>query len=134
MARRSRRAADTQVDVSSADTFDNANPLDGLLDTPPVMPVNPLSRLDEFMDDRLPLDRRQFAFGELEKYTLSVGDRTDGKVKAFSREPIGFGDPSTVAVCVRRKQRREVLHAYRRTRKGSGAGRRRRNEYSNTKC
>lgn len=44
-----------------------------------------------------------------------------------------FAVPSKVAVCVRRKQRREALFAFRKTRKGSGS-RRRRNEMSEISC
>lgn len=39
-----------------------------------------------------------------------------------------------VLVCVRRKQRREVIFAKRKHRKGAGARRRRRNYYSNVRC
>lgn len=37
-----------------------------------------------------------------------------------------FEDPKRVTVCVRRKMRREVLHAFKKTGKGSGRNRRRR--------
>lgn len=46
---------------------------------------------------------------------------------AFRRAP-------EVAICVRRKQRREVMFAYNRTGKGSRSFRRRRNEYSDVRC
>lgn len=46
---------------------------------------------------------------------------------------LGFDQPVHVVRCVRRKQRREVLFAKRRTRKGSGA-RRHRNQWSNVHC
>lgn len=54
--------------------------------------------------------------------------------RAFSFPDVfGFRVPDKVLICVRRKQRREVLHALRRT--GSGAGRRRRrNYYSAVSC
>lgn len=44
-----------------------------------------------------------------------------------------FDAPKEVAICVRRKARREVLFAKRRTRKGAGS-RRYRNEWSNINC
>lgn len=47
---------------------------------------------------------------------------------------IKFNVPREVALCVRRKQRREVLFAKRRTGKGARAVRRRRNFWSNVRC
>lgn len=51
----------------------------------------------------------------------------------FPSLKLGFAVPSKVALCVRRKTRREVIHATGQTRKGAGA-RRRRNPYSNVEC
>lgn len=45
-----------------------------------------------------------------------------------------FNAPVKVAVCVRRKTRREVLFALKRTGKGSRRRRRRRNYYSEVSC
>lgn len=52
------------------------------------------------------------------------------------RLPIGvrFDVPAQVAVCVRRKRRKEVLHALKRVGKGSGGGKRRRNFWSGVQC
>lgn len=47
---------------------------------------------------------------------------------------IGFDVPSRVAVCVRRKQRKEVLHALKFTGKGSGGGKHRRTYWSGVSC
>lgn len=44
-----------------------------------------------------------------------------------------FQDPKLVAICVRRKQRKEVLFAKRKTRKGAGS-RKHRNFWSDIKC
>lgn len=44
-----------------------------------------------------------------------------------------FSDPRLVALCVRRKIRREVIMALKKNRKGAGA-KRRRNEWSDIKC
>lgn len=44
-----------------------------------------------------------------------------------------FSVPNAVTICLRRKARREVLHAFNRTGKGS-RGKRRRNFWSNVKC
>lgn len=46
---------------------------------------------------------------------------------------LGFQAPNKVLICVRRKIRREVLHAYKRTRKGASSSRRR-NYYSSISC
>lgn len=48
-------------------------------------------------------------------------------------EALRFADPQLVAICVRRQVRREVLFALRKTRKGSGA-RRRKNFWSAISC
>lgn len=47
---------------------------------------------------------------------------------------VSFEAPRQVAVCVRRKDRREVLFANRQTRRGAGARRRRRNWWSEISC
>ena len=54
------------------------------------------------------------------------------KQKAYYK--ISFGVPRKVELCVRRKQRREVMFAMRRTGKGSRAVRRRRNYWSGVSC
>ena len=51
------------------------------------------------------------------------------------RSPLRFLAPPKVAICVRRKQRREVMHAKRLTRRGkSGYGKKQRNFWSMIKC
>lgn len=51
----------------------------------------------------------------------------------FPPSGLSFDAPHKVAVCVRRKERREVLFAMKRTGKGSRS-RRRRNKFSNMGC
>lgn len=46
---------------------------------------------------------------------------------------VGFNNPKDVLICARRKERREVLFATRRHRRGRG-GSRRRNWWSNVRC
>lgn len=55
--------------------------------------------------------------------------------RARSRVPyqIAFSAPQETLVCIRRKQRREVLHAHKKTGK-RGQRRRRWSTYSDTKC
>lgn len=62
------------------------------------------------------------------------GDRSEVRLRRGVLEPnVQFAVPKRVIVCIRRKQRREVLHAMKRT--GSGKGRRRRrNEWSSVIC
>lgn len=98
--------------------------------TEPLSRVVPLrdsvTKLDEFLDEALPYDRRRFSFGEPERYTLEV-PRDD---RSGLPATIMFGEPRTVAVCARRKERKEVLIAKRR--KGRGGGRR--NQWSDIRC
>lgn len=47
---------------------------------------------------------------------------------------VGFALPWQVVICVRRKRRREVMFALKKTSKGSGAKNRRRDEYSDVRC
>lgn len=47
---------------------------------------------------------------------------------------VAFQTPQQVIPCVRRQQRKEVLHALKRTGKGSGGGRKHRTPESNIRC
>lgn len=58
-------------------------------------------------------------------------------IKVFSHLPqaVGFTSPKKVLICVRRQQRREVLHALRETGRGSGGQKRAKwSEYSSVRC
>lgn len=59
-----------------------------------------------------------------------------GSKQARNRVPksLGFVAPEKVVVCVRRKTRKEVLHALGYTGRGSGGGRKHRNHYSKVHC
>lgn len=134
MARRGRKSDEG----SSAAPIENARPdvLDGLLDPLPALPSDPVSSLDDFMQPLIPNDQRLFSFGDPERYTLDVGQTANSiGVERPTRLPaqVRFADPAQVAICVRRKERREVLHALRYVRKGKG-GSRRRNWASKIKC
>lgn len=52
----------------------------------------------------------------------------------FPPTGLSFAVPRKVAICVRRKTRREVLFALKKRGKGSGARRRRRNRFSSISC
>lgn len=101
-------------------------------------PPKPLSYLE---------DRRAFHPNKLDRPAMSVR-RADATLRVSPPKPsalakpsthnllpvqIGFKQPKGVAVCVRRKIRREVIFATRNTGKGSKA-RRHRNEWSDIKC
>lgn len=83
-------------------------------------------------------DRRTFHPARMFRAPLSVSRRAFAKVvarpnRALHRETFSFAVPQKVALCVRRKERREVLHALKRTRSGGGRSKRR-NAWSAVKC
>lgn len=53
---------------------------------------------------------------------------------AIPQDIFRFEKPENVAICIRRKERREVLFANRKRGKGSRQRKRRRNEYSDVSC
>lgn len=141
MGRRSRRSA-----VPS----ENAN-LENELLRPVQLPSGFVSDLDDFLGPELPHDRRLFSFHEPELFQLVDQGSSPARAESrtwrgsvarssraiepgalFSAGPIGVRRPDSVAVCVRRKRRKEVLHALRRV--GRNSGRRRRNQWSDIKC
>lgn len=75
----------------------------------------------------------------LSKYAAEIGikpykQRRDKPRKAMTPDVFKFNVPAKVAICVRRKKRREVLFAKKRTGKGARAYRRRRNYYTEVSC
>lgn len=54
-------------------------------------------------------------------------------VKALSHK-IGFHDAKRVLICIRRKMRKQVLHALKLTGKGARSRRHRQSEYSSIRC
>lgn len=124
MARRRARSADAPVIAN--------DPLSSLLQASPVRPMEVIE--DVFTEPSIPHDRRLFQFHEPEVFKMEVSDGISYGVSSVA-PPSGVrvATPSRVAVCVRREQRREVLHALRRT-GGGGRKRRRYNEWSNISC
>lgn len=136
MARRGRARADR-------DTSDIASLL---------APPRPLPRA-HYVTEFATEDRREYhpegpfaaplSFGNLPaaiSWTGTLSGSTPSPSKRISGLPTGsligspaFTTPPGVAICVRRKQRREVLHALKKTRSGSGRSKRR-NPYSEVKC
>lgn len=142
MARRRGRSSRGQ-----RDTFDIARPLDRLL-TPISRPsrlISPdLSPMPDLFDDRRqwhpdsPYQAPMSLLGPLPAVVIEAparpGRRPRGSASGSPyRYPV-FSTPSKVAVCVRRKDRREVLFAKKRTGKGSRSFRRRRNYQSDVRC
>lgn len=131
--RRSRgRSAETS-DFASSPTFENLS--NELLR--PVVRLEPsLDPLREVHDlsPELGFDRRAYSFDQEQPFTEEV---SRGSVSNSVSAPLTSGvrveEPSALRVCVRRKDRREVLHALRKTGRGGGK-KRRRNETSNIHC
>ena len=130
MARRGSRSH--RVEGSSAAPNENARveTLDTLLEPLPALPVDPVSQLDNFLGPELPFDRRVFSIDpEPARGTVSRGHA----VLSPEFSPVTFREDGVrAAVCVRRKERREVLFAKKRMR-GRG-GSRHRSWRSDVKC
>lgn len=64
---------------------------------------------------------------------LKAVDKFGNAVRSSIPKAIGFTEPKAVALCVRRHQRREVLHALKKTGR-HGARHTRRNKWSDVSC
>lgn len=98
---------------------------------PPIKPVT-LALIE---------DRRTFHPARYLRGAQTLGGKFNAEVVARPAKltrsvpaHIGFRAPARVVLCVRRRQRKEVLFALRKTRKGAGARRRRRNIWSGVRC
>lgn len=134
---------------SSATSNEVANdPLSPLLD--PVLPVQPLSPLP-LPSELLPLTEiEDLRFWHpdsdpdalltsgvptpiVERRSANSARRMTRRAIFLSRPTLAFHNPLNVVTCIRRKARREVLHALKKTRAGRGRGRRR-TWRSNIRC
>lgn len=110
------------------DTSDIANDLASLLSlTPP--------RLSPVVSPLVVEDRRLYSPDPLRTPRVRVLDPLPKRSVRPSTFPVGglsFSSPRSVLVCVRRKQRREVLHAIGRS--GRNSSRRRRGPLSGVSC
>lgn len=128
MAKGSRRQRDFPTSTQS---------LASLLALPrPYRPVWPVSSLPS-PQEVLPYvqDRRTFT-PDAGSIRASAVQRSASRLVAvpFSSPAVAaFGDPSLVGICARRKVRKEVLHALKRTKKGA-RGKKHRNIWSDYKC
>lgn len=132
MARRSRRNRSEQRDLSTI-----ARPL--LFRSKPLSFSHDVSVLDT-------LDLRHYTFGQFPSSVrkdarrivphdpnVNVYRGRRGKFTSPFSSHMQFNVPRKVAICVRRKQRREVLFAFRKTGKGARSFRRR-NQFSDVRC
>lgn len=65
---------------------------------------------------------------------VRVSPQKQNKSRPFLAHGLSFEAPKRTMICVRRKERKEVLHALKKVGRGSGRGRKRRNWYSNIGC
>lgn len=85
---------------------------------------------------KYPSDARRFTFDKFAAtapLTRTPKRPAPDRYGKAIRDQLRYTYPDQTAVCLRRKQRREVLHALRRTRKGAG-GKKRRSYRSNIHC
>lgn len=138
MAKPGRRV---RYDLDSAMSPTIANELDSLLSPPPSRRWNPSSVRSPLLEVE---DRRTYhplsdlrPVLSLRKWSVRMvpkapKGRAPAKL-ARGQFRLGFVGPQHVQICVRRGQRKEVLHALKKTGKGSGRSRKR-NAYSNVRC
>lgn len=125
MARRksnNRRSADASAVASP-------QPLPGLLRPiipQPVVTVPLVERDERLYTPIRPLPPRGLGGGPTR---LTV--RRSG---SFARARIRFANPEAVDICRKRKDRREILFAFRKTKKGSASPRRKQKHYSGISC
>lgn len=130
MARRRSR------NTEDRDTSDIASLL-----APPALPLEPLHEvlaplreLEDLRSYHPEAEHRRPRAADLRSSSdVVLRPRQVTKKTRSNRDVFGFRVPEKVLVCARRQERREVLHALRRTRSGAGA-RRRRSRYSHLSC
>lgn len=137
MARRGRRNRDQR------DTFDVASdPLSDLAAPAPWPVLSPIRSFQTMEVLRETEDRRLYHPERPRPALRSDGQRASVQrvQRPDVRQPVlaalgrSFAAPAQVAICARRKARREVIFATRKHRKGGGARRRRRNFWSDVRC
>lgn len=134
MARRTRNTDTTDLERD--------DPLIASLAAPvvPARPLVPLANtpLAETLFDEIE-DRRTFHPDDQFRQPLNLAAapadfrRSSSPARTFQSDHARFDHPKSVLLCVRRKQRREVIFAKRKRKKGAGA-KRRRNYFSNVRC
>lgn len=141
MAKPARRRV--RYDLDSVTPLDVTNDLESLLSPTPSRRWNPSSIRSPLLEVE---DRRNYhplsdlaPVRSLRRWNVRVAAKPP-KAKVTARPSLrrplkfSFAAPEYVAVCIRRAQRKEVLHALKKTGKGSGRGRKTRNAFSNIRC
>lgn len=103
----------------------------------PEGPVRPPRSFDHYSTVKIHEPKNRSAAKRTRTYSPSSdlwdNPRKSTRNRRAASQEIGFSAPDRVAICIRRKRRREVLHALRKTGRG-GRVRRRLNHYSKIRC
>lgn len=123
--------------ISRSETYKKGT-LDELTKQVQAVNVNPytLPVYQEVLSDPVGDRRRFYPNANLLRPAHAIKPTANRLVIGRGMEtPVRFALPNYVAICVRRKLRREVLHALKLTGKsGRGGGKRRRSAYSGIRC
>lgn len=103
-----------------------------VLEQPLVEPISEVHAVD-LNRQGVPFDGREYHPEKGRAQSPGAFVRSAAKLLAGRGHVVGFSRPNIISICIRRKARREVLHALRRTKSGRGGGRRR-NRWSMVKC
>lgn len=130
MSRRSRRRNQDNSTIPDAVTHPHTPLTDKLLGNP-TEPASPLTEVE---------DRRTYHPLDVFRPAMEIGgtQTTQRVVKKspYSKLPFGlsFAKPDATIICIRRNQRKEVLHAMRKTGRGQSRKRPSKNWYSKIGC
>lgn len=119
--------------------------LNRLPDLPINNPIAVRSQLSEIEDGRYfhpdpgersvaSTSRRRHVATTLQKQTLSQSRAARLGLEFSDVQSLNFSAPRFVSVCIRRNERKEVLHALGKVGRGSGSKFRRRTKHSNVRC
>lgn len=128
----SKRSSRSQRDVSTV-----ASDLSSLLASP-VSPSSVMRPLSELQDDRFyapdPIPVARSVSGLRRHRLVLAGQAGRSARQSQTKSAIVFHNSHGVVLCVRRKRRREVLFAKKRTQKGSASRFRRKSHFSDVGC
>lgn len=117
------------------------NPLPDLLINTPSAVRSQLSEIEDGRYFHPDQDERPVASTRRWNVATQINQKTESQSRAswlglkFSDvQSLNFSSPKFVATCIRRNERKEVLHALGKVGKGSGSRFRRRNAKSNVRC
>lgn len=115
------------------DTFDIAN--EPLLPRPLVVPAVPVALPVLELEDRRRFNPTKTIAppASIRRDQARLTHRQTRKYRPFKTDPVAFTDPMRVSLCVRREQRKQVLHAKKIAGRG-GLKKPRRNFWSSISC